>query len=574
MTDIARNVQEAKQELGVGRRVTAGGLARSVGYGLGAALPAAAMLSPAMPATHAATLAVAAASGALLGLGLGATRLPVVRGKGTTAIDPSGADGLVMGLKEDGTAFVWPRHEQVWHGLIVGKPGSGKTVQMKSLAFQAMAQGAGVLFLDAKPSQRNLQELHWMVRRVGREDDFRVLLPGQPDLSHSFNPLEWGSVESQVSLLTGLSRFGSNSSTEFYHNRQGELVGGVLAVLQRRKERLGQHYHLGDVLAGLAVREAREDLATSGKPCEARSQLAAALATYQGDRGFDEKRYYHEASGLTSILGQYVWSTSGRILLCERGEIDLYDVVRNGRILYVSIPTASAEKSAWSWALLVLKGMMAVVGRLIHEGHRPRVPFLALLDELRAYMTEELALAFAQWREANVSVVGGLQSISQMKGTEELDAQILDNTGFKQFFAAAGYDGAEAAATQLGKSMQLLRQVSLGESSGTSGRAMDVASSSRGRSQSFGGKETYHYQVLPEDVMALPVGMAYHKWGGGHALLRTPLLQVPDAELVDVQPTRFAVKADGAAGLYKKHLRHRRATPGLEEWTEGDDAAA
>ena len=273
------------------------------------------------------------------------------------------------------------------------------------------------------------------------------------------------------------------------------------------------------------------------------------------DRKLNVRQYFYDVGGVITLLRKYVRSGAADILLRERGEIDLYDLLVGGGILYVAVPTGSASKSAWSWALLVTKVLTAAVARLIQEGRAPAEPVLACLDELKAYLTEEVALAFAQWREGGVGVVAGLQSITQMRGgLDELDAQILDNCAMKEFYAQAGWDGAEAAAQQLGKSLQLSRTYASGSTRGRSVRALEgMGIASRGRSESFGARELWHFQVEPVDVMALPVGSCYHRHPGGHLKLRAPLFQVPDDELPSIDELRrFPVSPVRGIGLWDR----------------------
>lgn len=547
-----------------GKRTSAREAMLVLRYVLGIGIPLATIMSSAFPATAAVALASMAVSGGLLGTAVGATPWRALRGPRASRVRvPIGTEnGLVLGIREDGSPLVWTRREMAWHGLMTGKPGSGKTVQLKSLAAQTIfgqgsgVGGGGVLFLDAKPSLRNLQEFLWLAQQSGRESDFRALIPAHPEYSHSFNPIQRGSVEQKVSILSSLRKFEGNSATEYYQGQQRVLLTRVIDVLDTWR----RPYHMGDVQACIMRPDAREKLLTWGPETEARTKLRVFLDPYRGsERGAE--RFNEVMSGLVGSLDPYITSTTGRILLVERGEIDLFDVVKQQKILYVAIPTATAEASAWCWALLVLKSMMACIGRLIDEGHKPEVPFLALLDELAAYMTPDLALMFALAREANVALLGGLQSISQMQGAKDgLDAQILDNTGCKSFFCAGGWDGAELAAAQLGKGLKLFRTASMGNNEGRSNRSgFGGMVSTRSESASLGVRETYHYEVPPEDLLELPVGMMYHKHSGGHDLVRTPLFEVPDDELPPLEFKRYSQKPENPAGLYDEFIRRRTA---------------
>ena len=237
--------------------------------GAGAALPFLGACLPAWPASPEAAAGTLVSGAAIAGVGLGGllarSNRPVTR-----TVMPDHPDGLVVGVSESGREVVWPTAEQVWHGILVGKPGSGKTVQLMSLAYQKIRRGGSVVFIDAKPSERNLRQFLWMAKTTGRLDDLRALLPGMPSRSHSINPLSEGDEEAQTSLLTSLRRFKGTSATEHYQDIHDDVVAAVIGVLKERRDLTGEHYHWGDVLAALSSDAARAEL-MSGRLTDAKS---------------------------------------------------------------------------------------------------------------------------------------------------------------------------------------------------------------------------------------------------------------------------------------------------------------
>ena len=57
------------------------------------------------------------------------------------------------------------------HALIFGSTGSGKTVALTSISFNALVQGSGFIYVDGKGDNTLYANIFSMVRYMGREDD-------------------------------------------------------------------------------------------------------------------------------------------------------------------------------------------------------------------------------------------------------------------------------------------------------------------------------------------------------------------------------------------------------------------
>src|SRR3990167_6403690 len=89
------------------------------------------------------------------------------------------------------------------HVLIFGSTGSGKTVALTSLAFNALLHASGFIYVDGKGDNTLFANIFSMARRMGREDDMLVInfMTGARDvfgaqekrLSNTLNPFATGS---------------------------------------------------------------------------------------------------------------------------------------------------------------------------------------------------------------------------------------------------------------------------------------------------------------------------------------------------------------------------------------------
>jgi len=67
------------------------------------------------------------------------------------------------------------RDDILTHMLILGTTGSGKTETLVSLAFNYLAVGGGLLYVDPKAAPKLAVQLYTMCRIMGRDDDFLLL---------------------------------------------------------------------------------------------------------------------------------------------------------------------------------------------------------------------------------------------------------------------------------------------------------------------------------------------------------------------------------------------------------------
>src|SRR3990167_8648412 len=98
------------------------------------------------------------------------------------------------------------------HVLIFGSTGSGKTVALTSLAFNALVQASGFLYVDGKGDNSLFSSIFSICRTMGREDDLLLInfMTGARDvvgaqerrLSNTMNPFFSGSS----SMLSELVR--------------------------------------------------------------------------------------------------------------------------------------------------------------------------------------------------------------------------------------------------------------------------------------------------------------------------------------------------------------------------------
>ncbi|HBB53309.1 MAG TPA: phosphoesterase, partial [Legionellales bacterium] len=141
-------------------------------------------------------------------------------------------------------------NEELWfanedmrtHVLIFGSTGSGKTETLVSLAFNALVQASGFIYVDGKGDNSLFSKIFSMVRGMGREDDLLlvnfmtgardIIGPQEKRLSNTLNPFCQGSSSMLTQLVVSLmGDSGQSSDGDMWKGRAIAFVEALMRVL-------------------------------------------------------------------------------------------------------------------------------------------------------------------------------------------------------------------------------------------------------------------------------------------------------------------------------------------------------
>ena len=128
------------------------------------------------------------------------------------------------------------------HMLIFGSTGSGKTETLVSIAYNALVQSSGFIYVDGKGDNSLYAKIFSMVRYMGREDDLLLInfmtggadiIGPQPNrLSNTLNPFSSGSSSMLANLVTGMMDGSSGSGDgDMWKGRAIAFIESLLKVL-------------------------------------------------------------------------------------------------------------------------------------------------------------------------------------------------------------------------------------------------------------------------------------------------------------------------------------------------------
>lgn len=377
-------------------------------------------------------------------------------------------------------------HEELWftnddmrtHVLIFGSTGSGKTESLISIAFNALVQGSGFIYIDGKGDNSLFAKIYSMVRRMGREDDMLlinfmtgardVIGPQEKRLSNTMNPFSTGSSSMLSQLIISLmpDSSGGSGDGDMWKGRAMAFVEALMKILVYARDKgyilldantIRNYFDLprleSIVIDKQLLRDNQEPISLVDAPSIILEPINNYLINLPGyDRSKKGKQVSQvlEQHGfitmqLTRVFGSLA-DTYGHIVRANLAEVDVKDVVLNRRILCVLLPALekSPEELANLGKVIVasLKAMMAaglgdeVEGTytdvILRKPTNSPTPFLCIMDEYGYYAVKGFAVVPAQARSLGFSAVFAGQDLPAFqKASKEEAASIGANTNIK-----------------------------------------------------------------------------------------------------------------------------------------------
>lgn len=392
---------------------------------------------------------------------------------------PKKAGGIVFFGNEDATnSELWFTNEDMrTHVLIFGSTGSGKTVTLTSLAYSALLQGSGLIYVDGKGDNSLFANCFSMARSMGRDDDILlinfmtgardIIGPQKTRISNTMNPFSMGSSSMCAQLVVSLMP--SSAATpdgDMWMGRAIAFVEALMKILVYMRDRgdllLDAHsirnYFTLHKLESIALDkrfplEGEKTVSIEDAPDVVLQPLYNYLDTLPGfhpsKKGKQSSEVLEQHGFITMQLTRVFTSladTYGHILRTELPEVDFKDVVLNRRILIVLLPALekSPEELSNLGKIIVasLKAMMASgLGEIVEGTYKETIetkvtnaptPFLCILDEYGYYAVEGFAVVPAQARSLGFSAIFAGQDLPAFQKVSKEEAlSIGANTNIK-----------------------------------------------------------------------------------------------------------------------------------------------
>lgn len=376
-------------------------------------------------------------------------------------------------------------NEELWfnnedmrtHVLIFGSTGSGKTETLISLAYNALVQGSGFIYVDGKGDNTLFAKIFSMSRSLGREDDLLVVNfmtgardivgPQEKRLSNTLNPFSTGSSSMLSQLVVSLMDSASQTPDgDMWKGRAISFVEALMKLLVYMRDEghilldanTVRKYFLLPQLEAIVMdkqflRDKQEPINLANIPeivLEPIENYIFNLPGYNKEKKGKQVSQVLEQHGFITMQLTRVFTsladTYGHIIRTNLAEVDFKDVVLNRRILVVLLPALEKSPDELSnlgkVIIASLKAMMASgLGEEV-EGEFEEIvqrkptnaptPFLCILDEYGYYAVQGFAVVPAQARSLGFSAIFAGQDLPAFqKASKEEAASIGANTNIK-----------------------------------------------------------------------------------------------------------------------------------------------
>lgn len=421
------------------------------------------------------------------------------------------------------------------HAAIVGASGVGKTTLGILILWQQIVKGGGFLFIDAKVDNDTKDGLGYLAKSAGRERDYYVLNVDNPENSNTYNPLLNGDPDEVASrLLNLIPSTESNAGADHYRQLANHALTAVIGGLKEARLR----YHFDDLITVFQSAAAMQELVDKvPKGTKAKKNLELFLDKYRklekGEAVIDIVKLKAEIGGLAGRMAQFSQGKFGEIFNTYTPEIDLYDIIKNNKMLYIMLPTMGKGTAALNLAKMILSDFMSAVYRIqnLPKSQRPWPPFPAFFDEFGRYAISESAILIEQSRSANIAIMPGFQGYGNLADVSDSFADmVLQSTWTKALFRFGSDESAERSADIIGMIKRYQQTVSQAESESDGAQLLQYAPQATqgdGEGTGLSWREIEEHRVSIDKLTSLKIGQAIILIGGEVYHVRIPRITTP-----------------------------------------------
>ena len=317
--------------------------------------------------------------------------------------------------------------------LIIGSPGSGKTVSVLSYLHQLRAHtdGAGWAFFEGKGDT----DIYKKCVAMGEAPThfFSTELPGSETIN-----LFAGEPHDVVDRLCKIL-IGETSSTSFYMDEQRAVLARIVPLLRQ----LPVATNLRDLYVTLCVEDAARELLQqaqdAGTDPVGLSLARQWVATPTKDR-------IKNIAGLLNRLFVFCSGPYADRLNAYQPDIDIGQVVTSGKSLYLHLPLTSFAKDV-AIALVETFGVEARKRQLGGTEGLPSFPLI--FDDWGAFFHPGFGPFSARCRSAQMPLNFGFQSRAQLDAVSHVFADELDDTIATKFIMRVQGDATSQYAVRL-----------------------------------------------------------------------------------------------------------------------------
>ena len=445
-------------------------------------------------------------------------------------------DGLLVGYTVDDNRPVRIPFELLMRHLdLIGASGVGKTTLGMFILYQQMNLNGGFLMIDAKIDVDTKDTLGYLSKTVGRERDLYILNVDDPENSNTYNPILDGDADEVASRLLNLipsteNNPGSDHYRQLANHALTAIIGGLKAA--------NILYHFDDLITVFQSSSAMQNLVERvPEGSKERKNLDIFLDKYrilQGGRAvIDVGKIKTEIGGLAGRMAQFSQGKFGAIFNTYTPEINLYDIIKNNKMLYIMLPTMGKGTAATNLAKMILADLMSAVDRIqrLPKSQRPWPPFPAFADEFGRYAIQESAIFFEQNRSAQVFMMPGFQGYGNLEDVSDGFADmVLQSSWNKALFRFGSDTSAERSADIIGKIKRFQETMTSGISENDGAQLLQFnpqVNEGDGLSDGLSWREVEEHRISQDKLSSIKIGQCILLIGSRIYHINVPRITTP-----------------------------------------------
>lgn len=376
------------------------------------------------------------------------------------------------------------------HTQIVGTTNAGKTESViLPWAIDDIKRKRGLIIIDGKSDRSMLNKLYSYAKLYGRDLEVKILSLCDVNMSHTFNPLAYGSALEVTERVFKAFTF----ENEYYKSLQYESLLHTLLIFEKAKV----------IPTPVKIIEA---LRSSVNLLHlARISNDPTLIDWVNSflkKSNDERD--QQTSGLVSQLQALAVGEAAPIFNAEISDIDLEKALNEGSIIYCQLPVLKIPTLGKTIGKLILQCLQSAVASR-HLGNAKSDEFFSVyLDDFTEYITESFVSLLNKSRSANVGVVFAHQALGDLAALGDgVKNTILSNSNLKIFMRTNEPESAEYF-------------------SQTVGTVQGLKKTEREKSSTFGASKTGDASVRDVEEFKFHPNLFKQQLGVGEAVMILP----------------------------------------------------
>lgn len=433
-----------------------------------------------------------------------------------------------------------------YHTQVIGGSGAGKTNLLKVMIEDRVRKGHGVIFFDFKADMALQDWMTGLSESSGRRDDLMMISMSDPKVSHTYNPLKYGSETEITSQIMNSLTW----SETFYRDVAESGLMIIIKAFCYRRDQGGKSFFLNDLYSFLTDASVRMDVLAEILNLSYPERFKSDLRRVCEELSTSKKDNYQ---GLVNQISKIMNSTAGEIVSGTpeiEAEFNFKDAIREKKIAYLFMNSLKLKETASIMGKLMLMDLMKTVGSIYDDRNFIKQPLTLIIDEFASFATPDFGEFIEKARGAGIGVIVAYQSRQSLNSIEgDLALKLNENTATKVVFQVQDSDDAEWFCGLLG-TQKVEKETHQAEEGFIFGDTKTGMKSVR---------EVEEYVIHPNELKSLKMGEALlvcTKIDPHFCIMKIDLAEEYSSEYVKISKRRNPLREQGHMA-YQPELRDR-----------------